>query len=77
MKSAQVFASRDEFLASQIARQLAETNRATLKRLAVAVREGTVTLRGCVNSFYEKQIAIEACRAGADLSRLVDDVQVM
>ena len=76
MMSAQVLASRDDLLASQITTQLAETNRANLKRLAVVVREGAVTLRGYVNSFYEKQIAIEACRMQADLSRLVDDVQV-
>jgi osmotically-inducible protein OsmY len=64
-------------LANQITAQLAETNRANLKRLAVVVSEGAVTLRGYVSSFYEKQIAIEACRMRADLSRLVDDVQVM
>jgi osmotically-inducible protein OsmY len=66
----------DDLLASQIVAQLAETNRANLKRLAVDVHEGAVTLRGRVASFYEKQIAIEACRLRTDVSRLVDATEV-
>ncbi len=77
MVAHQGLAYMDDLLASQIARQLAETNRANLKRLAVDVREGALTLRGRVASFYEKQIAIEACRLRADLSRLVDATEVV
>jgi osmotically-inducible protein OsmY len=76
LPTAQVLGTDDQ-LASQIVRQLAGTNRANLKRLAVDVREGSVTLRGRVASFYEKQIAIEACRLRADLGRLIDAVEVV
>ena len=76
MHAAQVLGTTDDLLASQIATQLAETNRANLKRLAVDVRGGAVTLRGRVASFYEKQIAIEACRLRADIGRLIDAVEV-
>jgi osmotically-inducible protein OsmY len=66
----------DRLLASQITTQLAETNRASLKRLSVNVRAGEVTLRGSVGSFYEKQIAIQACRMLAGIERLIDAVEV-
>ena len=66
----------DEQLASQIVHQLAETNRSSLRRLAVAVEAGEVTLRGSVGSFHEKQVAIQACRVLAGIERLVDAVEV-
>lgn len=66
----------DRVLQGQIASQLAGTNRPGLKRLAVNVDGGSVTLRGSVASFYEKQLAIEACRALADIQRLIDAVEV-
>jgi osmotically-inducible protein OsmY len=66
----------DRDLERRISHQLAETNRPGLKRLAVKVHGGHVTLRGCVASFYEKQIAIQACRVLTSLDRLVDAVEV-
>jgi osmotically-inducible protein OsmY len=69
-------ATADRLLASQITMQLAETNRSSLKRLSVNVSAGEVTLRGSVGSFYEKQIAIQACRMLAGIDRLVDAVEV-
>ncbi len=66
----------DRDLERRITHQLAETNRPGLKRLAVKVHGGHVTLRGCVTSFYEKQIAIQACRVLTSLDRLVDAVEV-
>jgi osmotically-inducible protein OsmY len=69
-------AAADRLLASQIATQLAETNRASLRRLSVNVTRGEVTLRGSVGSFYEKQIAIQACRMLAGIERLIDAVEV-
>ena len=66
----------DGLLARQISHQLAETNRANLKRLSVDVTGGSVTLRGNVSSFYEKQIAIQACRALAGIGLLTDAVEV-
>jgi osmotically-inducible protein OsmY len=66
----------DRVLARQISLQLAETNRANLRRLSVDVRGGAVTLRGLVSSFYEKQIAIQTCRLMAGIDCLIDAVEV-
>lgn len=69
-------AAADRTLERQISNQLAESNRPGLKRLAVLVSGGHVTLRGSVASFYEKQIAIQACCMLAGIERLVDAVEV-
>lgn len=66
----------DRQLERQIASQLAETNRPGLRRLAVKVADGSVTLRGNVASFYEKQLAIQTCRVLAGIERLIDAVEV-
>jgi len=66
----------DRQLERQITSHLAETNRPGLKGLAVNVADGRVTLRGCVASFYEKQIAIQTCRVLAGIERLTDAVEV-
>ena len=66
----------DRDLERRITNQLAGSHRPGLKRLAVKVSGGSVTLRGSVASFYEKQIAIQACRVLTSLDRLVDAVEV-
>jgi osmotically-inducible protein OsmY len=66
----------DFSLQRQIASQLAETRRPGLQRLAVAVNGGRVTLSGSVASFYEKQIAIQACCVLSGIDRLIDAVEV-
>ena len=66
----------DYLLADRITNQLAETNRASLRRLSVNVRAGEVTLRGSVTSFYERQIAIQTCRELPGIDRLIDAVEV-
>ena len=68
--------STDRQLERAIAYQLAESNRRGLRRLDVNVADGNVTLRGCVASFYEKQLAIQTCRVLAGLDRLIDAVEV-
>ena len=66
----------DRTLARQILSHLAETNRASLRRLSVDARGGAVTLRGNVGSFHEKQIAIQTCRLMAGIDHLIDAVEV-
>jgi osmotically-inducible protein OsmY len=44
--------------------------------LQVDVQEGTVTLRGRVASFYEKQVAIHSCQRVAGVHKLIDAVDV-
>lgn len=65
----------DEALERKIATQLAGTNRPSLRRLAVNVAAGNVTLRGHVATFYEKQIAIQTCRLPG-IEVLTDAVEV-
>ena len=69
-------ATADRTLERQISHQLAESNWPGLKRLAVLVSGGQVTLRGSVASFYEKQIALQACSVLAGIEQLVDAVEV-
>jgi len=69
-------ATVDRQLASRIVAQLAETNRANLKRLSVDVQAGKVTLRGRVASFYEKQIAIQTCQMLGGIEWLIDAAEV-
>jgi osmotically-inducible protein OsmY len=74
--TAKVLISEDDALATQIANRLAETRRSNLRQLAVDVSGNKVTLRGHVGSFYEKQIAIEACRTRAGAGWLIDAADV-
>jgi osmotically-inducible protein OsmY len=76
MFAPEVSLSSDLALQSKIASQLAETRRQGLKRLNVQVAAGSVTLRGEVASFYEKQLAIETCRVLAGIDHLIDAVEV-
>jgi osmotically-inducible protein OsmY len=68
--------STDRELSQRISKQLAETNRPNLRRLAVVVNSGCVTIRGCVQSFYERQLAIRSCQSLAGVERLIDAVEV-
>ncbi|WP_254506973.1 BON domain-containing protein [Anatilimnocola floriformis] len=65
----------DQRLQTRIVTQLSQSHHQALRKLAVEVREGLVTLRGNVRWFYEKQVAIQHCQAeGA--RQLIDAVEV-
>jgi osmotically-inducible protein OsmY len=74
--AAGTLAMADRLLADRIVNDLADTHRFNLRRLSVDVQAGEVTLRGCVGSFYEKQIAIQTCRVLPGIDRLIDAVEV-
>jgi osmotically-inducible protein OsmY len=69
-------AAADQELCRRVLGELAETHRLSLQRLAVEVHHGIVHLRGCVKTFYEKQLAIRSCIRAAGAGRLVDAVEV-
>lgn len=46
------------------------------RELSVQVQNGTVTVSGEVNSYYEKQIAINSCRRVAGVLGVADEIQV-
>ena len=64
-------------LQKRVVVHLAEKNRPSLRRLAVQVHHGIITLSGRVASYYEKQLAIHSCVAVAGCGRLVDAMQVV
>lgn len=47
-----------------------------LRNLHVEARNGTVTLRGRVHTFYEKQLCQNCCRRVAGVVSFVDNVDV-
>lgn len=47
-----------------------------LRRLSVEAEAGTVTLRGNVRTFYEKQLCQSICRRVAGVRQIVDQVSV-
>jgi len=47
-----------------------------LRNLQVEARNGTVTLRGRVHTFYEKQLCQNCCRRVAGVVQFVDHVDV-
>ncbi len=55
---------------------LLNRNMAALRRVIVRASSGTVTLRGTVTSFYQKQLCIQACRAVPGVVALIDEVEV-
>lgn len=66
----------DRHVAHQIAARLVETGRSTLGRLTVDVRPGRIALRGQVQTFYEKQLAIQTCLMVAGGEWLIDAAEV-
>ena len=63
-------------LRCRVTSYLATKHLPSLRRLMVNAAEGTVTLRGSVDSFHEKQIAIHSCRRVAGVRQLVDAMDV-
>ena len=55
---------------------LASSNLPALRHLAVEIDGDTVILRGQVQTFYEKQLAVEFSRRVAGVIRVVDLVEV-
>jgi len=48
----------------------------SLRRLNIDVEDGTVTLRGRVTSFYERQLCLSCCRHVPGVFNLVDEIDV-
>jgi osmotically-inducible protein OsmY len=48
----------------------------SFRRLHIQARDGVVTLRGQVRSFYEKQLSSHCCGRVAGVRGLIDDITV-
>jgi osmotically-inducible protein OsmY len=70
------YVTKDQDLERRVISYLSARYLPGLRQLQVSVQEGTVTLRGSVKSFYEKQIAIHSCQRVAGVRKLVDAVDV-
>lgn len=48
-----------------------------LRTVEVEARQGIITIRGRVNSFYERQLCIHCCQRVAGVVRLNDELNVV
>ena len=57
--------------------RLAKTGYRTLKTVECSFRDGWITLRGEVPSYYHKQLAQESVRNSPHVTRIVNDIEVL
>ena len=76
MSRLSTFADTDPDLELRIRVFLASLGWQSLKQLHVRVSEGAVFLHGRVASFYERQLAINACQRVAGVYQLNEAIEV-
>jgi osmotically-inducible protein OsmY len=57
--------------------RMAKTGYRTLKNVECSFRDGWMTLRGEVPSYYHKQLAQESVRNSPHVTRVVNDIEVL
>jgi osmotically-inducible protein OsmY len=67
----------DKELERRVFQYLLERRMPGLRQVSVEARGGTVTLRGKVRTFYEKQLCNNICRRVAGVMQLQDLVAVV
>ena len=60
----------------RITNMLCRRGVSSLRRLDIDVADGTVTLRGIVRSFYERQLCLVCAQHVPGVFNLVDDIKV-
>ena len=63
-------------LARRVKIFLSSRHHPSFRNLHIEANGGTVTLRGRVSSFYEKQLTYQCCRHVACVFKIVDQVDV-
>ena len=66
----------DYDLARRVLSFLAQRQMPALRRILVEVQNGTVVLKGRVQSFYERQLCLSCCQRVAGVVRLIDQIEV-
>ena len=66
----------DEDVQERVAKFLTSRHFPAFRDLDVDVEHGAVTLSGTVDSYYEKQVALNACQRVAGVLTLVDEIDV-
>ena len=67
----------DSLLVKRISNYLFQRSRPSLRSVKVEADNGSVTIRGRVESFYEKQLCICSCQRVAGVVRLIDRLEVV
>lgn len=67
----------DRDLEKRVITFLESHQRVGLRRLRVEAQQGSVTLRGVVGSFYEKQLCLRCCRHVAGVVMVIDEIEVV
>ena len=67
---------RDRDLEYRVRTFLSGRNFPALRRLGIEARNGTVTIRGRVTTFYEKQLSQQCRQRVAGVRQLVDQIVV-
>lgn len=67
---------QDQELERRVTEYLRGFHRLPLRGIAVAANKGTVTLRGTLPSFYEKQLCLGCLPQVNGVSRIVDRIEV-
>lgn len=68
--------ARDEDVFQRVSKALAASGYFQLQRVQVSVHEGFVALRGCVTTYYQKQLAQEAAKRVDGVETLRNDIVV-
>jgi osmotically-inducible protein OsmY len=69
-------AAQDRDLENRIRRFLAGLHRHSLLKLEIEAENGEVTVRGELDSFYEKQLALAGCRRVAGVVKVNEKIGV-
>jgi len=75
--SSQIDVQADTDLQARVSCYLAGRRHWALRNLDVSSLNGTVTIKGVVESFYEKQLVVHCCQRVAGVLKLVDEVEVI
>jgi len=68
--------SQDLDLESRVLNYLLGYRMPALRSIEVEARNGVVTLRGSVPTYYQKQLALNCCRRVAGVVELIEEVDV-
>ena len=66
----------DDDLERRVVGYLWQKHHPSLRLIDVSAANGTVILRGKLNSFYEKQLCLHTCQRVAGVIRVVDELEV-
>ena len=68
--------TNDADLRRRIISYLEQRRYPTLRDLTIFTDNGSVTLQGKLDSFYEKQICLSTCQRVAGVIRIIDEMEV-